>query len=176
MRRISKKSAAFDVPEQYKPQMDKLIADCQNEQSYIKDYEVLVVNSMEMLSDDEEEKQQEPDEDFDDRDVNNAMRNKRDYEVFIGCLPSNADERELGDFFKNKKVKITNLRILRSTPSPMQTTKASPSASASASASTTPASNAPSNWTARSWGRRVSVSTWPPRSECCDVLGPSIPN
>ena len=55
------------------------------------------------------------DEDFDDRDVRNAMRNKRDFEVFIGSLPANADERELNEYFRRKKVKITNLRILRST-------------------------------------------------------------
>lgn len=42
------------------------------------------------------------------------MKNKRDFEIFIGSLPSNADEAELNDFFKHKKVKITNLRILRS--------------------------------------------------------------
>lgn len=41
------------------------------------------------------------------------MRNKRDFEIFIGSLPANADERELADFFKQKKVKITNLRVLR---------------------------------------------------------------
>ena len=28
MRRISKKSAAFDVPETFKPDMDKLMAEC----------------------------------------------------------------------------------------------------------------------------------------------------
>ena len=53
--------------------------------------------------------------DFDDRDVHNAMKNKRDFEVFIGSLPPNAEERELSDFFREKKVKMTNLCILRST-------------------------------------------------------------
>jgi hypothetical protein len=42
------------------------------------------------------------------------MRNKRDWEVFIGSLPSNADEREIADFFKSKGVKMTNIRVLRS--------------------------------------------------------------
>jgi ATP-dependent RNA helicase DDX21 len=55
MRRISKKSAAFDVPEKYKAKMDKLIEECQKEDSPIKDYEVAVVDKMEMLSDDEDE-------------------------------------------------------------------------------------------------------------------------
>jgi RNA recognition motif-containing protein len=97
--------------------MEKLISTCKDEHSSIKDYEVLVVNSMEMLSDDEdEERRDEPDEEeFDDRDVRNAMRNKRDFEIFIGSLPTNADERELADLFKQKRVKITNIRILRST-------------------------------------------------------------
>ncbi len=47
------------------------------------------------------------------------MKNKRDFEIFIGSLPTNADERELQDFFRQKKVKVTNLRILRSTLSPI---------------------------------------------------------
>ena len=115
MRRIGKKSAAFDVPENYKAQMDKLMADAQKENSNIKDYEILVVDRMDMLSDDEDDEKHSVDEDFDDREVRNAMRNKREFELFIGSLPSNADERELSEFFKKKKVKITNLRVLRST-------------------------------------------------------------
>lgn len=55
MRRVGKRSAAFDVPEHFKPQMDKLVAECKLENSQIKDYEVMVVNSMEMLSDDEDD-------------------------------------------------------------------------------------------------------------------------
>ena len=70
---------------------------------------------MDMLSDDEDDEKHSVDEDFDDREVRNAMRNKREFELFIGSLPSNADERELSEFFKKKKVKITNLRVLRST-------------------------------------------------------------
>jgi len=38
MRKIGKKSAAFDVPEHYKPQMDKLIEYSKLENSYIKDF------------------------------------------------------------------------------------------------------------------------------------------
>jgi len=94
--------------------MDKLVAECKREGSPISDYEVLVVDSMEMLSDDEDDKRSVSEEDFDDRDVRNAMRNKREYEVFIGSLPTNADEGELAEYFRNKKVKITNIRILRS--------------------------------------------------------------
>lgn len=41
------------------------------------------------------------------------MRNKKDYELFIGSLPPNADERELAEYFRKKKVKITNIRVLR---------------------------------------------------------------
>jgi|LakMenE01Jun11ns_1017448.scaffolds.fasta_scaffold8607746_1 hypothetical protein len=46
-----------------------------------------------MLSDDDEDAEREPEEDFDDRDIRTAMRNKRDFEIFIGSLPTNADER-----------------------------------------------------------------------------------
>ena len=42
------------------------------------------------------------------------MRNKREFELFIGSLPTNADEKELAEFFRSKRIKITNLRILRS--------------------------------------------------------------
>jgi hypothetical protein len=95
--------------------MDKLVAECKREGSPISDYEVLVVDSMEMLSDDDDDKRSVgSEEDFDDRDVRNAMRNKREFEVFIGSLPTNADEHELAEYFRSKKVKITNIRILRS--------------------------------------------------------------
>lgn len=47
--------------------------------------------------------------------MRNAMKNKRDLEVFIGSLPANADEREVADYFKGKDVKMLNIRILRST-------------------------------------------------------------
>lgn len=43
------------------------------------------------------------------------MRNKQDFEIFIGSLPTNADERELMEYFRSRKVRITNLRVLRST-------------------------------------------------------------
>lgn len=50
MRRQSKNSAVFDVPEKYKSQMDKLIAECkENTKHTLKNYEVLVVDSMDML-------------------------------------------------------------------------------------------------------------------------------
>lgn len=45
--------------------------------------------------------------------INDAMRNKRDLEIFIGSLPPNCDERELKEYFKSKKVKVANIRILR---------------------------------------------------------------
>ena len=80
MRRVGKRSAVFDVPEEFRTQMDKLITLSKVESSPIKDYEIILVNSMEMLSDDEdEEKGAEEDEEFDDRDVRNAMKNKRDF-------------------------------------------------------------------------------------------------
>ena len=41
------------------------------------------------------------------------MRNKRDWEVFIGSLPGNADETELAEYFRSKRIRITNIRILR---------------------------------------------------------------
>ena len=56
--------------------------------------------------------------------------------MFIGSLPPNADERELADYFKQKKVKITNLRILRSTFDFMQMIRENPNAWLSAFAST----------------------------------------
>jgi hypothetical protein len=59
--------------------MDKLVNASKQEGSPIQDYEVMMVNSMEMLSDDEDDGEAEPDEDFDDRDVRNAMKNKRDF-------------------------------------------------------------------------------------------------
>lgn len=83
---------------------------------------------MQMLSDDDEDAEREPEEDFDDRDIRTAMRNKRDFEIFIGSLPTNADERQLEDFFKQKKVKITNLRVLRSNSCLIQMIKENPSA------------------------------------------------
>ena len=46
--------------------------------------------------------------------MNEALRNKSKWEVFIGSLPANADERELKEYFKNKKVKVGNIRILKS--------------------------------------------------------------
>ena len=55
----------------------------------------------------------ESDEEIDDRVMNEALRNKRDWEVFIGSLPANADEKELKEYFKGKKVKVGNIRILR---------------------------------------------------------------
>lgn len=60
MRRVGKRSAVFDVPEDMRAQMDKLIALCKTEGSPISDYELLLVNSMEMLSDDEDEGDAEP--------------------------------------------------------------------------------------------------------------------
>lgn len=80
MQRVGKKSAVFDVPEEFRSQMDKLIALSKAENSPIKDYEIILVTSMEMLSDDEdEERGADEEEEFDDRDVRNAMKNKRDF-------------------------------------------------------------------------------------------------
>ena len=44
MRRVSKKAAVFDVPEDFKEEMDRLVED--SESNLLKGYEVLVVNSM----------------------------------------------------------------------------------------------------------------------------------
>lgn len=50
MRRHSKNSAVFDVPEDYKAQMDRLIDECkQNTKPTLRGYEVIVVDSMDML-------------------------------------------------------------------------------------------------------------------------------
>lgn len=52
MRRVGKRTAVFDVPEEYRPQMEKLVDLTKAENSPIKDYEVMLVTNMEMLSDD----------------------------------------------------------------------------------------------------------------------------
>lgn len=46
--------------------------------------------------------------------MNEALRNKRDWEIFIGSLPANSDERELKDYFRTKGIKVANIRLLRS--------------------------------------------------------------
>lgn len=54
MRRVGRKSAVFDVPEEYKDKMQRLIDDIKQGDVYsLKGYEVLVVDSMEMMEDDE---------------------------------------------------------------------------------------------------------------------------
>lgn len=94
MRRLNKNSAVFDVPEDYKEEMEELIKKTKEGASGVKGYEVVLVTSMDMLEDDEEEKMDaESDEEIDDRVMNEALRNKRDWEVFVGSLPANADER-----------------------------------------------------------------------------------
>ena len=52
MRRVSKRAAVFDVPEEYKDMMDRLVADTENRS--LKGYEVILVNSMEMLEEEDE--------------------------------------------------------------------------------------------------------------------------
>ena len=95
--------------------MDKLIEFTKGEDSPIKDYDVLYVDNMEMMEEEsDDEGRNVEDEDFDDRDFRNAMRNKKDFEIFIGSLPTNADGRELASYFRSKRVKITNIRILKS--------------------------------------------------------------
>lgn len=69
---------------------------------------------MDMLEEEEDERpRRAEDEEIDERDLREAMRNKRDWEIFIGSLPSNSDERELEDYFRSRGVRITNIRILR---------------------------------------------------------------
>lgn len=117
MRRQDKMSAVFDVPEDFKPQMDALIEDCKaGTKQTLKGYEVFLVDSMSMLEEEEEapRKLSYEDIELDERELRHAMKNKRDWEIFIGSLPNNSDERELEDFFKSRKVKITNVRVLRS--------------------------------------------------------------
>jgi hypothetical protein len=59
MRRLSKNSAVFDVPEDYKEEMDELIKKTQEGAPGVKGYEVILCTSMAMLEDDEEEKMEE---------------------------------------------------------------------------------------------------------------------
>ena len=96
--------------------MDKLIEDVKEERSTsMKGFEVIQVTSMDMLEDPEEHSRRKDyvEEELDERLVREAMRNRKDWEIFIGSLPSNCDERELSMFFKDKKIKITNIRVLR---------------------------------------------------------------
>lgn len=94
MRRLNKNSAVFDVPEDYKEEMEELIKKTKEGAAGVKGYEVLLCTSMAMLEDDEEDKMEaESDDEIDDRVMNEALRNKRDWEIFIGSLPPNADER-----------------------------------------------------------------------------------
>lgn len=118
IRKHGKLSAVFDVPEEFKGEMDRLIDDCkQNTKSSVRGYEVQVVDSMEMIEEgDDRPKRDGPENDeMDERDYREAMRNKKEWEIFIGSLPNNTDERELDDFFKEKGVRIANIRLLRST-------------------------------------------------------------
>ena len=48
LRRVGKRTAVFDVPENFRADMDKLIALCKEDNSPIKGYEVLLVDKMEM--------------------------------------------------------------------------------------------------------------------------------
>ena len=78
MRRVSKKAAVFDVPEEFKDIMDRLVLETENRS--LKGYEVILVNSMEMLEEeDESENRNTVDEEIDERDLRDAMRNKRDW-------------------------------------------------------------------------------------------------
>jgi GGDEF domain-containing protein len=96
MRRLSKKAAVFDVAEDFKDEMEELVQKTQQGVEGVKGYEAVLVTSMGMLedSDDEDERRgDESDEEVDDRAMHNAQRNKRDWEMFVGSLPNNADER-----------------------------------------------------------------------------------
>ena len=128
---------------------------------------------MQMLSDDEdEEKAQNGDEalDFDDREMHNAMKNKRDFQVFIGSLPPNAQERELSDFFNEKKVKITNLRILRSTFWFIQMIRENRNVQDLAYASIDRASGEPWIWMGADLVLKVCASTWPQGNDINDYV------
>jgi hypothetical protein len=93
------------------------------------------------------------------------MKNKRDFEIFIGSLPTNADERELSEYFASKKVKITNIRVLRSTICVMQTIEVSRSAWVSDYAWTRKACARPWTWTATGSATSPYGSTWRPKNE-----------
>ena len=117
MRRQNKTSAVFDVPEDFKPQMDEVMEECQKGTKHtVKGYEVIVVDSMAMLEEDEEAENGHsngPVTELDERELRNAMKNKKEWKVFIGSLPPNADEREIEEFLRTKKVRIANVRVLR---------------------------------------------------------------
>lgn len=53
MRRLNKNSAVFDVPEDYKEEMEELMRKTKEGAPGVKGYEVLLVTSMDMLEDDE---------------------------------------------------------------------------------------------------------------------------
>lgn len=80
MRRQNKNSAVFDVPEKYKSQMDKLVEECKEGTRHtLRGYEVLVVDSMDMLEEEDDRPKREEAEEVDERDLRDAMRNKRDW-------------------------------------------------------------------------------------------------
>ena len=57
MRRQNKNSAVFDVPEDFKNQMDSLVEECKKGTKHtVKGYEVVLVDSMAMLEEEEENK------------------------------------------------------------------------------------------------------------------------
>jgi hypothetical protein len=42
-----------------------------------------------------------------------AFKRRRDLEIFVGGLPYNADENEITEFFRSKKVTTVGTRVLR---------------------------------------------------------------
>lgn len=74
-----------------------------------------VAESLEDLEDPNEvaKSDKSEDDDVNESDKREAIRRKRDLEIFVGGLPYNADETEVKTFFKDKGVSSVSCRLLR---------------------------------------------------------------
>ena len=119
MRKVSNLIAAFDVPDNYKELMDKMIDEIKEQKGKAKGYTLDVAKSLEDLEDPveaerEKEREREVSPEVDERAKRDAFKRKRELEVFVGGLPYNADENEIGSFFKEKGIQTAACRLLRS--------------------------------------------------------------
>lgn len=116
MRKFGKNVAAFDVPDAFREEMDKSIEDIKQQAGRSKGFSLEVATSLEELEEADEEKRPartEEEEEVDEMVKRDAYKRKRDLEVFVGGLPYNADENEVTEFFRSKKVTTCATRILR---------------------------------------------------------------
>lgn len=115
MRKIRNSVAAFDIPETFKEEMDKVEAKVKEQEGRTKGFSLKVAESLEDLEDPNEvaKSDRSEDEEVNESDKREAIRRKRDLEIFVGGLPYNADENEVKTFFKDKGVSSVSTRLLR---------------------------------------------------------------